>query len=251
MSKINVVVVEDESIVSKDIQNRLKKIGYNVVGAYATADAAIALIEEFKPDVVLMDIMIKGDKSGIDVAEYVRENHSIPVIFLTAYADNATFNKAKNTEPYGYIIKPFKEIDLQTSIELALFKHEKNTTVIKERDLLTRLVESKQDSNIFFIKANSSLHKVYSKDIIYVEALKDYVMIHTRTQGRFTIHNTMKEVNNKLSSGEFIRIHRSFIVRLENVIAVDYFNLTLDFETKVLPIGASYRDNFYEHINQL
>ncbi|MEQ1733605.1 MAG: response regulator [Bacteroidia bacterium] len=251
MSKINVVVVEDESIVSKDIQNSLKKIGYNVVGAAATADAAIALIEEFKPDVVLMDIMIKGDKSGIDVAEYVRENHSIPVIFLTAYADNATFNKAKNTEPYGYIIKPFKEIDLQTSIELALFKHEKNTTVIKERDLLTRLVESKQDSNIFFIKANSSLHKVYSKDIIYVEALKDYVMIHTRTQGRFTIHNTMKEVNNKLSSGEFIRIHRSFIVRLENVIAVDYFNLTLDFETKVLPIGASYRDNFYEHINQL
>ncbi|MBC7411477.1 MAG: response regulator [Bacteroidia bacterium] len=251
MSKINVVVVEDESIVSKDIQNSLKKIGYNVVGAAATADSAIALIEEFKPDVVLLDIMIKGEKSGIDVAEYIRENHSIPVIFLTAYADNATFNKAKNTEPYGYIIKPFKEIDLQTSIELALFKHEKNTNVIKERDMLSRLIESKQDSNIFFIKANSSLHKVYSKNIMYVEALKDYVTIHTSTQGRFTIHNTMKEVNNKLSTGEFIRIHRSFIVRLENVIAVDYFNLTLDFENKVLPIGASYRDKFYESIKQL
>jgi two-component system, LytTR family, response regulator LytT len=251
MSKINVVVVEDESIVSKDIQNSLKKIGYNVVGAAATGDAAIKLIEEFMPDIVLMDIMIKGDKTGIDVAEYLRLHYSIPVVFLTAYADNATFNKAKNTEPYGYIIKPFKEIDLQTSIEMALFKHEKNVEVIKERDLLNKMVASKENGSIYFIKANSSLNKVNSKDIMYVEALKDYVMVHTLNQGRFTIHNTMKEITKKLSSNEFVRIHRSYIVRLENVISVDYFNLTIDFENKVLPIGASYRDDFYAKINQL
>ena len=250
MAKINIVVVEDESIVSKDIQNSLKKIGYNVVGAAATADTAIKLIEEFKPDVELMYIMIKGDKSGIDVAEHIRKHHSIPVIFLTAYADNATFNKAKNTEPYGYIIKPFKEIDLQTSIEMALFNHEKNSAVIRERDMLSQMVGGKE-KNIFYIRANSSLNKVYSKDIMYVEALKDYVMVHTLTQGRYTIHNTMKDVLAKLSPNEFVRVHRSFIVRLENVVSVDYFNLTIDFENKVLPIGASYRDDFYSKINLL
>ena len=94
MSKINVLVVEDESIVSKDIQHSLKKLGYNVVGASATGEKAIELANSENPDIVLMDIMLKGEMNGIEAADNIKKNLSIPIIFLTAYADELTLSKA-------------------------------------------------------------------------------------------------------------------------------------------------------------
>ena len=114
MTKANVLVVEDEFIVSKDIQSSLKKLGYHVVGAAPSGEKALELLEANQPDIVLMDIMLKGEMNGIETAEIVRNQYSIPVIYLTAYADEATLSKAKVTEPYGYILKHFKEIDLHT-----------------------------------------------------------------------------------------------------------------------------------------
>ena len=130
MSKTNVLVVEDESIVSKDIQHSLKKLGYNVVGASATGEKAVELAHSEKPDIVLMDIMLKGEMNGIDTAFQIKQELGIPVIFLTAYADESTLTRAKVTEPYGYIIKPFKEVDLHTSIEMAIYKHNKEKEVV-------------------------------------------------------------------------------------------------------------------------
>src|SRR5690606_2701708 len=147
MAKTNVLVVEDESIVSKDIQHSLKKLGYNVVGSSSTGEKAIELALELKPDIVLMDIMLKGELTGIEAAETIRESINIPVIYLTAYADEGTLAKAKVTEPYGYIIKPFKEIDIHTSIEMALYKHQKVSEVRKEPDKLFSLVENKDTSD--------------------------------------------------------------------------------------------------------
>ena len=149
MSKTNILIVEDESIVAKDIQHSLKKLGYNVVDIVSTGENAITAATEKKPDLVLMDIMLKGAMSGIEAAHVIKEKLNIPVIFLTAYADESTFNKAKITEPYGYIIKPFKEVDLHTSIEMAIYKHEKVSEVQKERDFLYYSVENKDASRSF------------------------------------------------------------------------------------------------------
>ena len=107
MSKTNVLVVEDESIVSKDIQQSLKKLGYNVVGAASTGERAFELAMSESPDIILMDIMLKGSINGIETAERIKKELHIPIIYLTAYADEATLSKAKITEPHGYILKPF------------------------------------------------------------------------------------------------------------------------------------------------
>ena len=197
MSNINVLVVEDESIVSKDIQHSLKKLGYTVVGAASTGEKAIELALSERPDIVLMDIMLKGNMNGIEAASLIKEQIAIPVIFLTAYADESTLSKAKISEPYGYILKPFKEIDLQTSIEMAIYKHKKEQEIIKERDFLFSLVDNKEKSKDFiFVKSNSKLVKINCKDIYFIEALKDYVVINT-LDTRYTIHSTMKEIENK------------------------------------------------------
>ena len=248
MAKTNILVVEDESIVSKDIQHSLKKLGYNVLGSSSTGEKAIELALELKPDLVLMDIMLKGKLTGIDAAEEIRNSLKIPVIFLTAYADDATLEKAKVTEPYGYIIKPFKEIDIHTSIEMALYKHQKESELRKERDLLYSIVENKETDDFIFVKSISRLVKLKTSDIYYVEALKDYVVINALTT-RYTIHSTMKDIERKLSSEDFMRVHRSFIVRMDKIAAIEQANIILENDKKVIPIGGSYKEDLQKRIN--
>ena len=248
MSKTNVLVVEDESIVSKDIQNSLKKLGYNVIGSADTGEKAIDLAVNLDPDVVLMDIMLKGDINGIEAAENIKEQVNVPVIYLTAYADEGTLSRAKITEPYGYIIKPFKEIDIHTSIEMAIYKHAKEKDVRKERDMLYSIVEGKDDTDFVFVKSNSRLVKVKTEDIYFVEALKDYVVINTFNT-RYTIHSTMKEIERKLPGEQFLRVHRSFIVRLDKIAAIEQPNIILENDKKVIPIGGSYKDVLSSKIN--
>jgi DNA-binding LytR/AlgR family response regulator len=251
MSKTNILVVEDESIVSKDIQHSLKKLGYHVVGAASTGEKALELVRLERPDIVLMDIMLKGEMNGIETAEIIRTELAIPVIFLTAYADESTLAKAKITEPYGYIIKPFKEIDLHTSIEMAIYKHSKEQEIIRERDLLFSIIENKEVSADFiFVKSNSRLVKLKTEDIYYIEALKDYVVIHT-ADTRYTIHSTMKDIELKMGAADFVRVHRSFIVRLDKIASIEFPNLTLENDKKVIPIGGSYRDELNSRIRMV
>lgn len=250
MSKTNILIVEDESIVAKDIQNSLKKLGYEVVGVCATGEDAIKNTEELKPDLILMDIMLKSEMSGIDAATQIREKFNIPIIYLTAYADESTLNKAKVSEPYGYIIKPFKEIDLHTSIEMAMYKHSKESVVKKERDFLYSVLENKETKGILFVKSNSRLVKVKTSDIYFVEALKDYVVINTNN-ARYTIHSTMKDIEKKLPSNEFIRVHRSFIVRIDKIIAIEQPNLLLEEDKKLIPIGGSYKEELSKRLKTL
>jgi CheY-like chemotaxis protein len=216
MGKTNILVVEDESIISKDIQHSLKKLGYNVLGASSTGEKAIELALELKPDLVLMDIMLKGKLTGIDAAEKIKETLNIPVIFLTAYADEGTLAKAKVTEPYGYIIKPFKEIDIHTSIEMAIYKHQKEKELRNERDLLYSIVENKEKDadSCIFVKSNSRLVRLKTADIYFIEALKDYVIINALNI-RYTIHSTMKDIEKKLSSDEFIALSLFEWIRLQ------------------------------------
>lgn len=252
MNSIKVLVVEDESIVSKDIQNSLVNLGYTVVGSAATGERAIDLANEVKPDIVLMDIMLKGTMNGIEAADNIRKNLRIPIIFLTAYTDDATLSKAKITEPFGYIIKPFKEIDLHTNIEMAIYKHAKEVEVLKEMDLLHSIVENKEVNNLdsIFIKANSKLIKINKTNIYYIEALKDYVVIHTKDT-RYTIHSTMKDIEIKMGLEDFVRVHRSFIVRLDKISSIDFPNLFLEDEKKMIPIGGSYREELTSRINTI
>jgi len=252
MEKLNIFIVEDESIVAKDIQNNLIKLGYNVLGIANNGNDAIEQIKELNPDIVLMDIMIKGELTGIEVAEQLRKFVNVPVIFLTAYADESTLSRAKVTEPYGYILKPFKEIDLHSTIEMAVYKHQKDAALQKERDFLYSLVENKDgtQNDILFVKANSKLVKVYLKDIYYVEALKDYVIINTQ-YARYTVHSTMKDIEKKLGTVDFVRVHRSYIVRTDKIQAIENQTVILENEKKAIPVGGSYRDELLGKLNLL
>jgi DNA-binding LytR/AlgR family response regulator len=161
-------------------------------------------------------------------------------------------SRAKVTEPYGYILKPFKEIDLHSTIEMAVYKHQKDAALQKERDFLYSLVENKDSTqtDILFVKANSKFVKVYLKDIYYVEALKDYVIINTQ-HARYTVHSTMKDIEKKLGTVDFIRVHRSYIVRTDKIQAIENQTVVLENEKKAIPVGGSYRDELLGKLNLL
>jgi PAS domain S-box-containing protein len=118
-----ILVVEDEIIIAEDIQRKLKKMGYVVPVIVSSGEEAIKKTEENNPDLVLMDIVVYGKTDGIEAAEQIRSHFDIPVVYLTAFADEKTLERAKLTEPFGYLIKPFKEKELQITIEIALYKH--------------------------------------------------------------------------------------------------------------------------------
>lgn len=246
----NILVVEDESIVRKDIERSLTKLGYTVVAQADTGEKAIELAKEFRPDLALMDIMLKGEITGIQAAEEIKKSIDIPVIYLTAYADEATLAKAKITEPHGYILKPFKEIDLHTSIEMAIHKHKKEVELKVENELLRSLSNYKSNAEYLFVKHQSKLVKLNMSDIYYVEALKDYVQVNTRDT-RYTIHATMKDVEKKLPLRVFQRIHRSFIVNMDKIEAISGGNIVMQDTQKEIPVGGNYRDELGERINVL
>lgn len=123
MTPARILVVEDDRVVARDIQQQLNRIGHLVVGTTARGEDALELALASKPELVLMDIRLEGEVDGIDAAQQIRETCHIPVVFLTAYADDETVRRASITEPFGYILKPFEDSQLRTVIEMALYKH--------------------------------------------------------------------------------------------------------------------------------
>lgn len=123
MQKTNILIVEDEALVALDIEECLLNLGYNVAAKVGSGEEAISTAKKVQPDLILMDIMLQGGIDGIEAASAIRSEIAKPVIFLTAHADQATLDRAKITEPYGYVLKPFKEMELKTVIELALHRH--------------------------------------------------------------------------------------------------------------------------------
>ena len=123
MNNIKILIAEDEQIVAKNIEKRLTADGYQVVASVSTGEDAIEKAKLYSPDIILMDIKLKGKIDGIETADILRRNFQLPVIFLTSYADEETFQRAKSTEPFGYLIKPFDNKELNRVVELALYKN--------------------------------------------------------------------------------------------------------------------------------
>lgn len=117
------LVVEDETLIAEELTDRLERFGFSVIAAVDTADEGIEIATSQRPDLVLMDIRLKGEKDGVQAATEIRQRVDIPVIYLTAYSDRITLDRAKNTNPYGYVLKPFHERELQVTIELAMHRY--------------------------------------------------------------------------------------------------------------------------------
>lgn len=148
MSKTKILVVEDESIVARDIRNMLLGLGYEVSAIVSTAQDAIIKSQSIKPDLVLVDVMLQGETSGVEAADQIYSRFNIPVVYLTAFADETTLQRAKKTEPFGYLLKPFEERELQTTIEIAIYKFQMEMKLKERQRFLMTILKSIGDGVI-------------------------------------------------------------------------------------------------------
>jgi PAS domain S-box-containing protein len=146
MTKAHIMVVEDERIVAADIQDRLRALGYGVTALVTTGEEAEQVAADTRPDLVLMDIMLKGKMDGVEAAERITGALDIPVVFLTAHADETTLQRAKITAPFGYILKPFDERELHTTVEIALYRHATEAKLKRVERWLAAVIESIGDA---------------------------------------------------------------------------------------------------------
>lgn len=154
MKKVNILVVEDENILALGLQKKLENLGYAVTGIADSGEETFRKIQEKEPDLILMDIVIKGDIDGIETAAKLKKTYSIPVIYLTAYADDEILERAARTEPYGYILKPYKEKELKANIEMAIYrKKSENEETFDFEDLY-------KETTTFILKNENPFKKV-------------------------------------------------------------------------------------------
>ncbi len=192
MNKPRILIVEDEAIVANDIQMRLKKLGYIPCAIASSGEEAIQKAAKMQPNLVLMDIVLKGQMNGIEAAQEIRERFGIPVVYLTAYADEKTLTRAKVTEPLGYILKSFGEGELHSSIEIALYKHEVEKKLKESEERYRELVQNansiilRRDPQgiITFFNEFAQSFFGYTEDEILGKNVVGTIVPETETTGR-------------------------------------------------------------------
>lgn len=235
--KHKILIVEDEPIIASDIEMTLEDLGYEVTSIEDNAEDALQSIANETPDLVLLDINLEGDVDGVMLAEDINLKHKIPFVFLTSNADKLTINRVKRTKPAGFIVKPFSEEDLRSNIEIALF-NKKETAINQE-------LNKAED---FFVKDGGSLVKVNVEDLMFAKADDNYTRLFT-TEKSHVLSSTLKKIEEKLPSKNFIRIHRSYIINTRFIDKIKDGYLYIGKHQ--LPIGRSYQEALFSKINKL
>ncbi|WCO02708.1 LytR/AlgR family response regulator transcription factor [Psychroserpens ponticola] len=218
---ISVLIVEDEFLTVDAIKDNLEDVGYRISGIARDAKEALSILDEGETDIAILDMNIQGARDGIWLAKRIKESYKIPFIFLTAYSDKKTVKSAVETQPFGYLIKPFKKMDLFTSIEVALrnfvdfqFNTELDIqSTIKEKPLAIE--------DYIFIKEKNIYKKIAMKDILYIKSELKYIEVYVGTK-KYLLRYGLSEFLKTLPENHFIQVHRSYIV---NKNAVDQIGI--------------------------
>lgn len=229
---LKILIVEDEMLIAANIGTQLETLGYEVAGIFPRGEEAIKAVQNEKPDLVLMDIRLKGELDGIETASQMQKEGPMPIIYLTANADDEHFERAKATNPYAFIAKPFKKLDLQRALELSALRIQKESV-----ELLAEPKVLKLDDRIF-VRQNDLMCKILIADILYLEADRNYCQVFTRDKSYLLI-NTLKNMEAKLPIDTFQRIHRSYIVNLKQVNEFNHNHITVG--NKILPMSKELR----------
>lgn len=243
-----ILIVEDEMIIAANISLQLNEFGYEVTGILSRGEDALVQIKEETPDIVLLDIQLKGELDGVETASIMHEQYNIPIIYLTANADEANFNRAKETHPYAFISKPFKKLDLQRAIELTL-----DRIAVEKMAGNGEVSEKKHQppfilSDRIFVKNNEKMIKIDIKDIRYIEADRNYCRIFCKTR-EYLLVITLKDMDEKLPSKHFLRIHRSYIINLTCVDEIAGSHVVIS--KKAIPMSKVMRNELLKRLQTI
>lgn len=227
-----------------DIEESLISLGYKVQNTVASGPAAIAEVEKNLPDLILMDIILKGEMTGIEAATIIGEKHNVPIIYLTANADFATVEKAKISLPYGYILKPFTEKELQTNIEIARFKFENDLKSRIESDQFNKFFkQGDKEPEQIMLDSDKGLEKIKLQDLYFVEQIGENCKAHLLNE-TLLVRNTLEEILPHLPQDQFVRVSSNHIINLNKIFIAKYPEVIIADKMSVIIVEEAYREAF-------
>ena len=239
MPEISVLIIEDESLYADQLEMQLEQLGHAHLGTVDNSSAALSILEEQLPQLILMDIHIKGDHDGVELADMITRRYDIPIIFITSLQDDLTFKRASRTKPASFLVKPFQSIQLKRTIEL----------VISQLPPAKEIGELKIQDNQFFIKNRQKLERVRIADILFLKADGRYTEIHT-LQKRHLLRRPLQQLLLQLTNYDFLATHRSYAVNRQHIDTIDLQDSVVILGDIQVPISKRYRDTVIKHLGK-
>lgn len=230
---LKILIVEDKAEEAKYLESILLQLQYHVTGIAGTLEAAIDIFQRHQPDICIIDIYLSGKADGAVFAKHVNDlDEKVPFLFLTSNYDNVTFQLAKTTNPCNYLLKPYNPLELRYAIELAMERYDSRKT---------------GGTGVLFIKRSNSISRVHLREIIYIEVEGKYSKIITARE-KFLVQQPLKELQFQLPASMFCRIHRNYIVNIEEVAKIDTVTNEATLKNgQLLYCSRRYMDNLMRH----
>lgn len=229
LKALNIFIVEDEPLIAATVESALKKQGFKVLGDSDEYDEALKMIDSRRPDLVLVDIQLEGVKDGVDLAKQL-DLRNIPYLYLTSQTDPSTIERVKQTDPLGYIVKPFTEAGLRSNIELAWHNF------------------SLTDGEFILLKSEGRTHKINQDNITFLKAFDNYCYVNTITK-QYLVPHTLKKTSAKLNLKNFVKTHRSYWVNLKKISSIDKDGVQVEGET--IPLSNSNKEDVRSRLESL
>ncbi len=247
---IKILIVEDNVIIADDMQSMLEEIGYEVVDNVIVYEQAVEVLKNNHIDLVLIDIILASDKTGIDLGKHIRDVYNIPFVFVTSNSDKATVENAKTVKPDGYLVKPFEQQDLYTSIEIALsnFNYTKKTSngADVHSDVDDGFVSNSVLKDSIFVKKQHLYYRIQFGDIQFIKADNVYLEVNT-VDKKFLVRSPLKDYLEKLPKGKFYRAHKSYIVNVDHIDAINSKDIMIN--NTLIPISKDFKEFIISSMN--
>lgn len=237
-----ILIVEDNMVIGANISLLLLELGYDVIGIITRGEEVIDYIKYDLPDIILMDIQLKGALDGIQTAKLIQTHYHIPIIYLTINENNKYSNEFKVNNSYTLLSKPFKKQDLKCAIEFIKNKTQIDNHFIKDNHFPYVL------NDCIFVKSYEKMIKIFINHILYIEAERNYCRIFTDVKEHLIV-TTLKDLDDKLSKKHFLRIHRSFIVNITHINEIAKTHVVIS--KKAIPLSKSLREELLKRLQTI
>lgn len=231
------------------MQSMLEEIGYEIVDNVIVYEQAVEVLKHKEVDLVLIDIILASDKTGIELGKHIRENYDIPFIFVTSNSDRATVENAKTVKPNGYLVKPFEQQDLYTSIEIALSNFtvgSKSNRAANYEDKTEGFASNSLLKDSIFVKKQQLYYRIQFKDIMFIKADNVYLEVYTKDK-KFLVRSPLKDYLEKLPQDKFYRAHKSYIVNIDHIDAINSKDILIN--ENLIPISKDFKDFIISSMN--
>lgn len=231
MSKVDLLIVEDELLLAQDLQTKLVQLGYDIIGTATSGEEALGIVNRKVPDIALLDIDLAGEMSGIEFGSYLKNTYQIPIIYLTQFSDLNTFKRAKMAKPSSYLIKPANIWDIVRAIELSLENHAIAISNVPGEEYFLQKA-------LYLRNRDQRFERVDIQDIQFLKAAGSYTEVCTRLK-KFTFSENLSHFERALVIPQLVRVHRSWMINVNNVDMIDESFLYIGEER--IPVGKTYK----------